>query len=668
MTEYKTDKKLGVGEILICNKETNGKLESLKVFIGKVIINICGGGEKLYVIEEKERMTSEVKSIQSRSNFHENQGKSKNFNDSLNSANEDYEINQGKSIQPEENNRMMGTFQSNLHDIKELDEANENEHFPIGPQIQTKEVKKTLEDLPSVINNKTNSNKNTTSFKEELGYSQEILQNIKTSNDIQSLKNGVNTQNTNSSGFKKENSIPSHEKEERLAENETKLSQLNSLKTLNANQASNNYINKENEVLPLEVIDKHEEIPILEKQLSPNLSSLSNHLNREIKETGSEFLNEGRTENTLKNIKDTGEFMSVENQSPVIQIEQGKYHLLKLTADGKVYGSGKSYFGVVGLGGYRSADKAVIIPNLANIRIVQIACGKYHSLALSNIGDIYSWGMGFEGQLGLTGPYEVASSPRYLNFFFKKPVKFIACGHNYSLCITKDSQLFGWGENSLGQLGLGKVQFVKRPTKIENFHFRLKNDDCDSSNYADSHNPSSYDSKPLSACYVSAGYAHTAIVTDEGSLLTCGLNIYGQLGHGNTDTSFEPIMIEKDDNGEDLGKVVKVSCNVSGTFIITTEGKLYTCGSGDIGHGEIEVIKLPRLISDGRVYQHVFCNDTSVVAFCPLRILSMSPICGPASGNTILSLIGSAIKDFPKLSVRFKFGGVDRVSFLLNYY
>ena len=71
MTEYKTENKLGVGEILICSKDTNGKLEPLKSFIGKVIINVCGGGEKIYVIEEKDKILSEVKSIQSRSNFKE---------------------------------------------------------------------------------------------------------------------------------------------------------------------------------------------------------------------------------------------------------------------------------------------------------------------------------------------------------------------------------------------------------------------------------------------------------------------------------------------------------------------------------------------------------------------------------------------------------------------
>lgn len=58
MTEYKAENKLGgnvylsvVGEILICSKDTKGKFESLKYFIGKVILTIGGGGDKIYIVE-----------------------------------------------------------------------------------------------------------------------------------------------------------------------------------------------------------------------------------------------------------------------------------------------------------------------------------------------------------------------------------------------------------------------------------------------------------------------------------------------------------------------------------------------------------------------------------------------------------------------------------------
>ena len=58
------EQKLGVGEILICNRETKGKFEPVKYFFGKVILAIGGGGDKIFIVEEKDKYKSEVKSIQ----------------------------------------------------------------------------------------------------------------------------------------------------------------------------------------------------------------------------------------------------------------------------------------------------------------------------------------------------------------------------------------------------------------------------------------------------------------------------------------------------------------------------------------------------------------------------------------------------------------------------
>jgi alpha-tubulin suppressor-like RCC1 family protein len=55
----------------------------------------------------------------------------------------------------------------------------------------------------------------------------------------------------------------------------------------------------------------------------------------------------------------------------------------------------------LGLGGTVFASNPKLITKLNSKTIVSIACGMYHTLALSDIGDVYSWGRGFEGQLGL---------------------------------------------------------------------------------------------------------------------------------------------------------------------------------------------------------------------------------------------------------------------------
>ena len=522
MTEFSNqvtdDQKLGVGEILICNRETKGKFEPVKYFFGKVILAIGGGGDKIFIVQEKDKYKSEVKSIQINPNVLK---KTYNFSTTNISQN---------ILSPSKNESYFG----------EEEEKKMEEDFA--------EVNNELNEPPK--NEKTNEQNESENKKEET----------------------------------KEN--PAEEKS----------------KSNNNNNNNNN-----------------------------NMQDLDESSEREI-------------------------------PAHIVQICKGKYHLVKLTSDGKVHCSGKAYFGVAGLGGSASSEKTRPLPNLINHKIVQITCGEFHSMALSASGDLYAWGMGFEGQLGLNSQYKVASSPRYLNFFYKKPVKFVACGYNYSLAITKDDcLLYGWGENKLGQLGLGNNrQIIDQPTLI-NIIDQYGGQEGSTLSEALVNNKSDrvYSQKPLRSCYVSAGYSHTCVVTEKGPV-TFGLNIYGQLGTGNTNTSYEPKLIEKDEKGENIEKIVKSACSTSGTFLISETGKLYTCGTGDIGHGDLGMVKLPKIVSGQRLYSHVYCNDTSVVAFGPLRILSVSPNCGPATGNTILSILGTAFKGMQKLSVRFLFGGISR--------
>ena len=500
------DQKLGVGEILICNRETKGKFEPVKYFFGKVILAIGGGGDKIFIVQEKDKYKSEVKSIQ---------------------------------INPNIKREPTNNFPTNL-----LSGQSKNESY-FG-----EEEEKKLEEEYQDINNELN----------------EIPKNEEEQND-----------------------------------------------------------------LPKE---EHKENPTEEKDKS----------------------------NNNNNAQDLDESSEREIPAHIVQICKGKYHLVKLTSDGKVHCSGKAYFGVAGLGGSASSEKTRPLPNLINQKIIQVTCGEFHSMALSASGDLYTWGMGFEGQLGLNSQYKVASSPRYLNFFYRKPVKFVACGYNYSLAITRDdSLLYGWGENKLGQLGLGNNrQIIDQPTLI-NIIDQYGGQESSTLSEALVNNKADriYTQKPLRSRYVSAGYSHTCVVTEKGPV-TFGLNIYGQLGTGNTNTSYEPKLIEKDEKGEYIEKIVKSACSTSGTFLISETGKLYTCGTGDIGHGDLGMVKLPKIVSGQRLYSHVYCNDTSVVAFGPLRILSVSPNCGPATGNTILSILGTAFKGMQKLSVRFLFGGISR--------
>lgn len=49
-----------MGEIFICNEQTDGKLQSSKQFLGQAITGFGGGFDKLFVIEEGEGFEGRV--------------------------------------------------------------------------------------------------------------------------------------------------------------------------------------------------------------------------------------------------------------------------------------------------------------------------------------------------------------------------------------------------------------------------------------------------------------------------------------------------------------------------------------------------------------------------------------------------------------------------------
>lgn len=78
-----------------------------------------------------------------------------------------------------------------------------------------------------------------------------------------------------------------------------------------------------------------------------------------------------------------------EVQGRVVAIASGKRHVLALTADGRVYAWGDNMYG-------QSS-----VPPALKSGTVQVACGAFHSLALKDNGSVHAWGANFAGQTDL---------------------------------------------------------------------------------------------------------------------------------------------------------------------------------------------------------------------------------------------------------------------------
>ena len=73
--------------------------------------------------------------------------------------------------------------------------------------------------------------------------------------------------------------------------------------------------------------------------------------------------------------------------------------------------------------------------------VVQIACGKKHTLALTNNGELYAWGSNSDGQLGLGEDVKIETRPRIIADLETLPIAFIACGGYHSIVVSKSGGL-----------------------------------------------------------------------------------------------------------------------------------------------------------------------------------------------------------------------------------
>ncbi|CAH0403640.1 unnamed protein product [Chilo suppressalis] len=116
----------------------------------------------------------------------------------------------------------------------------------------------------------------------------------------------------------------------------------------------------------------------------------------------------------------------------------GQHHSLALDSQGQVYAIGRCEYGRLGLGD-RAGDAEILepIPKLQNQRCVSIAAGTSNSFAVTSTGEVLSWGMGSEGQLG-TGTSADAPSPTTAP---APPARHVSAGGQHALVLTDDPAL-----------------------------------------------------------------------------------------------------------------------------------------------------------------------------------------------------------------------------------
>jgi len=103
--------------------------------------------------------------------------------------------------------------------------------------------------------------------------------------------------------------------------------------------------------------------------------------------------------------------------------------------------------------------------------ILQLGAGTAHTVALTRGGNLYVWGSNDNGQLGLGRDSNVSFewTPRKLTIAFgnsTRLVKDIAVGSEHCVVVTHSADLWAWGKGQHGQLGTGRARNEKEPVLI----------------------------------------------------------------------------------------------------------------------------------------------------------------------------------------------------------
>jgi alpha-tubulin suppressor-like RCC1 family protein len=100
-------------------------------------------------------------------------------------------------------------------------------------------------------------------------------------------------------------------------------------------------------------------------------------------------------------------------------------------------------------------------------RIKKIVSGAQHTVALTDCKKVYAWGDAESGKIGreLKTRYKNKQSLK-IEKTNAKNAKDVFCGRFHSFYVNDANQVFAWGMNNHGQLGLGHKNSIANAQRI----------------------------------------------------------------------------------------------------------------------------------------------------------------------------------------------------------
>uniref|UniRef100_A0A665TWZ8 RCC1-like domain-containing protein n=1 Tax=Echeneis naucrates TaxID=173247 RepID=A0A665TWZ8_ECHNA len=175
--------------------------------------------------------------------------------------------------------------------------------------------------------------------------------------------------------------------------------------------------------------------------------------------------------------------------------------------------------------------------------------GQYLEIFLFTDGQVYTWGQDSRGQLGLGRERPSANSPQHVKSLSAAPLVQIAAGGEQSFALSVSGAVFGWGRNDRGQLGLGDKYNIC-PSNVN-----------------------------ISLFFLMGQYLEIFLFTD-GQVYTWGQDSRGQLGLGRERPSANSPQHVKSLSAAPL---VQIAAGGEQSFALSVSGAVFGWGRNDRG-------------------------------------------------------------------------------------
>ncbi|KAF7119963.1 hypothetical protein RHSIM_Rhsim13G0211900 [Rhododendron simsii] len=288
----------------------------------------------------------------------------------------------------------------------------------------------------------------------------------------------------------------------------------------------------------------------------------------------------------------------------------GEYHTCAVTFSGDLYTWGDGHLGILGHGNAVShwAPKRVNGP-LEGIHVSSLSCGPWHTAVVTSSGQLFTFGDGTFGVLG-HGDRESVSKPREVDSLKGLRTVRAACGVWHTAAVVEvmvgnssssncsSGKLFTWGDGDKGRLGHSDKEAKLVPTCVAAL-------------------------VEPNFCQVACGHSLTVALTTSGHVYTMGSPVYGQLGKLQADGKL-PTRVE--------GKLLKsfveeIACGAYHVAVLTSRTEVYTWGkgaNGRLGHGDTDDRNCPTLVEalKDKQVKSIACGTNFTAAICLHKWLS----------------------------------------------